>query len=208
MTVGDFLKQRRRIYAGHLKVRTQNNYQAATMKMGPIARELGALLPYVVTSPKQLVWTIGTVALEGLARLQGRYDTMRKHSHQVWQAVTSTKTLEDEQRKLRRICYTQSVIVFHITRVATDRHIGLNDYTIRRTIRKLLPHLRQYLRQNDTLNMHGSNTLIATFHADQPGAELIASRLKHIIAIQHVKHNKNDDSRLLVSYHAVSFGQP
>src|SRR5579863_3887018 len=58
MTVGDFLKQRRRIYAGHLKIREQNNYQAATMKLGPIVRELGALIPYAVTSPKQLIWTM------------------------------------------------------------------------------------------------------------------------------------------------------
>src|SRR5690242_8034531 len=40
LTVGDFLKQRRRIYAGHLRVRDQQNYEASTMNVGAIARQL------------------------------------------------------------------------------------------------------------------------------------------------------------------------
>src|SRR5258708_10926172 len=38
VTVRDFLKQRRLIHAGHLSVRKQQNYEAATMKVTPIAR--------------------------------------------------------------------------------------------------------------------------------------------------------------------------
>ena len=38
VTVRDFLKQRRRIYAGHLKVLKQQNYEASTMKVTPTPR--------------------------------------------------------------------------------------------------------------------------------------------------------------------------
>src|SRR5438067_10674876 len=36
VTIRDFLKQRRRIYAGHIKVLKQQNYEASTMKVTPI----------------------------------------------------------------------------------------------------------------------------------------------------------------------------
>src|SRR5579884_1768605 len=69
VTVRDFLKQRRRIYAGHLKVLKQQNYEAATMKVTPIARQLIACRDFTMSSPKQAMWTLGAIALEGIARM-------------------------------------------------------------------------------------------------------------------------------------------
>src|SRR6266581_3608636 len=40
LTIYDFLKQRRRIYSGHLQVWAQQNYAASTMKIRPIVRQL------------------------------------------------------------------------------------------------------------------------------------------------------------------------
>src|SRR5438094_1362016 len=74
LTIRDFLKQRRRIYAGHLQVRDQQNYVASTMKVGPIVRQLLACRDFTMSTPKQALWTLGTVLLEGFARLQGYYD--------------------------------------------------------------------------------------------------------------------------------------
>lgn len=208
MTVRDFLQQRRRIHAGHLKVQRQEHYRAATMQIRPIVQELLACSPYVFGTPKQILWTIGTIAMEGVARGQGQYDVWRKHSHSVWQAVASTKALEDEQRKLRRICNTQSVIVFHLARADADESDFQREYEERVTLRvtrKLLPLLRHYIRQEDALSLNGANTLVAVLNSDRQGAELTALRLKHIIASQQFSLGKQGSTRLLVNYHAVSF---
>jgi len=53
LTVRDFLKQRRRIYAGHLKVRTQQNYEASTMKVSPIIEQLLSARDFTMSNPKQ-----------------------------------------------------------------------------------------------------------------------------------------------------------
>src|SRR6266480_5396530 len=59
LTISDFLKQRRRIYAGHLQTRDQQNYVASTMKVAPIARQLIASRALTFSAPKQLMWTLG-----------------------------------------------------------------------------------------------------------------------------------------------------
>ena len=208
MTVRDFLTQRRRIHAGHLKVKAQENYRASTMRIEPILREVLACAPYYMSTPQQMLWSLGTIAMESIARAQGQYDVWRKRSHSVWQSVSSTKMLEDEQRKLRRICTTQSVIVFHITRANADESDFQREYEERimlRIMRNLLPVLRHNIRREDALSLNGANTLVAVLNADRSGAELMALRLKHIIASQHSLLGKYSSERLLVNYHAVSF---
>src|SRR6266705_1707244 len=120
VTVRDFLKQRRRIYAGHLKVLQQQNYEASTMKVTPIARQLIACRHFALSTPKQIMWTIGAVALEGYARVQGYFDYWRKREHHIWQAVASTKDVEAGQRKVRRICNAQSVSSFALSSKAQN----------------------------------------------------------------------------------------
>jgi hypothetical protein len=41
-----------------------------------------------------MLWTLGAVALEACARIQGYYDHWRKNEHHIWQIVASTKNLE------------------------------------------------------------------------------------------------------------------
>ncbi|MGH2495202.1 MAG: glycosyltransferase, partial [Ktedonobacteraceae bacterium] len=86
LTVRDFLKQRRRIYAGHLKVLRQQNYEASTMKVSPIFRQLISARHYALSTPRQVMWTFGAMVLEGYARIQGHYDYRRKREHYIWQA--------------------------------------------------------------------------------------------------------------------------
>jgi poly-beta-1,6-N-acetyl-D-glucosamine synthase len=102
-TIRDFLKQRRRIYAGHLKVPNQHHYEAYTMKVMPIARQLLACHHFTLSTPGQAVWTLGAVVLEGYARLQGYYDFVCKHENHIWQRVDSTKDLEAGECKVRRV---------------------------------------------------------------------------------------------------------
>ncbi len=206
MTIHDFLKQRRRIHAGHLKTQAQEKYTAPTMSILPIVRELLASAPYTVNSPRQLAWTLGTIGLEGLARAQGWYDVLQKRSHHVWQAVASTKTLEDSERKLRRISKTQSIIVFHVQREGNKLIDMQVEHVIHALLQKLLPALRKYMRRDDLLSVHGMNTIVAVLNAEQGGAEFVARRLKTIIETQIAEHGEHS-THIQVRYRAISFGQ-
>src|SRR5947207_265504 len=84
LTVRDFLKQRRRIYAGHLQTRDQQNYAASTMQASLIARQLIACRDFTLSTPKHILWTLATIMLEGYARLQGYLDYRRKHAYHIW----------------------------------------------------------------------------------------------------------------------------
>ncbi len=210
MTVRDFLKQRRRIYAGHLLIRSQEQYEASTMNAGAVLRALAANAPACAGSPRQALWTLGTVALEALARFQGASDVKHQRSHHVWQAVTSTKTIEDEQRKLRRICNTQSVIVFHVSLAQIDRSNHLPAYQQRLTFRvlqALIPRLRASIRGNDLLSIHGHDTLVVLLNAERHEADIIGLRLQHVIESQPIALRGGPIAHPLAQYHAVSFAE-
>ncbi|HLJ33606.1 MAG TPA: hypothetical protein VKU38_08145 [Ktedonobacteraceae bacterium] len=162
----------------------------------------------IIHSPKQALWTVGTVAMEGIARFQGRYDVLRKRTHAVWQAAESSKVLENEGRKLRRICNSQSVIVFHLTREDADANAPEREQLLTtRMLRKLLPTLHRYVRRNDILSISNSSStmLVAVLNADRAGAELAAQRLREVMMVQRIPLKHKGYTRLLVSYHAVSF---
>lgn len=90
-TVADFLRQRRRIYAGHLAVRNDLGYVVSTMNGWRI---LAALLRCLDWRPKQLLWTIGTVVLEVYGRWLGWRDfRTRRQQHIVWDIAKTTKRL-------------------------------------------------------------------------------------------------------------------
>jgi biofilm PGA synthesis N-glycosyltransferase PgaC len=90
-TVADFLRQRRRIYAGHIYVRKTLGYGVSTMKA---TRILGLLLfsPGVKRDWRFVLWGAATVALEAYARLLGVIDcNVRKREHTIWEVVKTTK---------------------------------------------------------------------------------------------------------------------
>jgi poly-beta-1,6-N-acetyl-D-glucosamine synthase len=89
-TVADFLRQRRRIYAGHLVVRETLGYAVSTMSATKI---VGLLLRNLDWRPKQLLWTAGIVWLEAYGRYLGRRDYKAKRDHSVWEVATTTKEL-------------------------------------------------------------------------------------------------------------------
>lgn len=90
-TTDDFLRQRRRIYAGHLEMQDQLGYSVSTMSGMTI---LGLLLRNLDWRPKQFIWTWRVVALEVAGRWLGRRDYKNRRSHTVWEMATTTKELE------------------------------------------------------------------------------------------------------------------
>jgi cellulose synthase/poly-beta-1,6-N-acetylglucosamine synthase-like glycosyltransferase len=91
-TVGDFLKQRRRIYAGHIWLSKVQSYEVSTKKVGGI---LSVLLEDLKPTPRTLLWTAGGVFLEFVGRLLGAidYHVLKKNPY-TWEVSHSTKNLD------------------------------------------------------------------------------------------------------------------
>ena len=91
-TVGDFLKQRRRIYAGHIWLSKVQSYEVSTKKVGGI---LSVLLEDLKPTPRTILWTAGGVFLEFVGRLLGTIDYyVLKRNPYTWEVSRTTKNLD------------------------------------------------------------------------------------------------------------------
>ena len=209
LTIRDFLKQRRRIYAGHLKTRDQQNYEAATMKAGPIVRQLIASGDFTLRTPKHVLWTFGTVLLEGYARLQGYADYRRKREHHIWDMVTSTKDLQAGTNHVRRMCHAQSVIVFRFLLEGTEEYSldpEREEREATEAARRLLPVLRSRLHKEDTLSINGPGIMTAVIRADQQGAELMVRGIQEVVQATPVRIGmRGQEVKVTVAYSILTF---
>jgi cellulose synthase/poly-beta-1,6-N-acetylglucosamine synthase-like glycosyltransferase len=90
--VRDFLKQRRRIYAGHIWLSSEQSYDVSTKRVGRI---FGVLLEDLEPRPRNLLWTCGGIFLEFVGRLLGTLDYhVFKRNPYTWEVATSTKQLD------------------------------------------------------------------------------------------------------------------
>lgn len=94
--VYDFIKQRRRIYAGHLFVRNDLHYAPATMQGNLVFNHLLNLMEF---SGKKILWTIGAIGLEVWSRILGNYDFhIKKQLPYKWDIAESTKELKNFEK--------------------------------------------------------------------------------------------------------------
>jgi cellulose synthase/poly-beta-1,6-N-acetylglucosamine synthase-like glycosyltransferase len=92
-TVGDYIKQRRRIFAGHLYVRDQLGYRVATLNGFRIAY---LFIKNLKWDWRYFIWGPAIIALEVWVRLLGSYDySVRKYNPYVWPVAESTKSLNE-----------------------------------------------------------------------------------------------------------------
>jgi hypothetical protein len=168
-TVQDFLRQRRRIYAGHLRVRQQQGYTASTMSVGRVGRALLALDAF--TSPRAACWTLGAGGLEALARVLGHYDYRRKRPHHVWEMVASTKPRIIETAQSR-----QSVLVFRIIDLH-QRELELGARAVALVTQQVTHHMRRVLGSDAIVGVKGSGTIIALLPVEREEAERTAQQL-------------------------------
>ena len=209
LTIRDFLKQRRRIHAGHLQTRDQQNYEASTMKVSPIFLQLMAYRDFTMSTPKQALWTLATVMLEGYARMQGYLDYRSKHAYHIWEMVDSTKDLEAGKHKVRHIYNTQSVIVFRYILEGADEY-DVNperqDREATEAARKLLPMLRTRIRKEDKLSINGPGIMTAVIRAEQHGAELVAKRIQEAVQAAPVRIGRRSrEVKIIVAYSTLTF---
>lgn len=89
-TVKDFLRQRRRIYAGHLSEREALGYSVSTMSGLKI---LGLVLRRLDWRPRPFLWTWAVASLEVYGRLLGWRDYKKQRDHHIWEVAKTTKEL-------------------------------------------------------------------------------------------------------------------
>jgi glycosyltransferase involved in cell wall biosynthesis len=209
LTIRDFLKQRRRIYAGHLKVQDQQNYAASTMKIGPIVRQLIAGRYFALGTPRRAMWTLSAIFLEMVARLQGHYDYLQKREHHIWQMVDSTKDLEAGKQGIRHINTPLSVIIFRIILEGIERYHNDpegEDRMATEAARKLLPVLRTNLSKEGTLSINGPGIMTAVIRAEQQVVESVAKRIQETVQATPVRIGMTGrETKVTVAYSSLTF---
>ena len=179
-TVSDFLRQRRRIHAGHLIVKKQQGYAASTMSVTRIAKAMRGAGSFA--SPRSATFTIGTIGLEATSRLLGHYDMLRQRRHTVWEAVATTKKNVTGERDAQA---SQSVIVFSI--VDFRRHqLELGLHSSRRLSRHVTEHVQRSLAKRASVSPQKNGTIVATLYADREEAEAVANEVMSSLESQRI----------------------
>lgn len=100
-TIGDFILQRRRIYAGHLHLKDMSGYTPSSMSM---FNTIGLVIGNTPLDLKTVCWTIGTVCLESCARLLAAYDFyVKKKNPYIWKIAKTTKKVNNNGHDRKNI---------------------------------------------------------------------------------------------------------
>lgn len=96
-TIRDYIKQRRRVTAGHKHLQATCGYTVSTIKVHNLVRLVGRVLRDAGWSGRFLSWTAGAMALELYGKLLGDYDYyVKKKNPFVWDIAKSTKNLRND----------------------------------------------------------------------------------------------------------------
>ncbi|HEV2257794.1 MAG TPA: glycosyltransferase [Streptosporangiaceae bacterium] len=168
-TVQDFLRQRRRIYAGHLRIRDQQAYSAPTMSAWRAGRALLGSASF--STPQAVTWSIGTVGLEATARALGRYDIVRgRRSHHVWEMCDTTKQqIEDPANAHRQ----HNVAVYHIVNFHR-LELEIGAHASRQLARRVADRIQQALGPAARVSAQEAGTAVALLPGDRAAAERAA----------------------------------
>lgn len=91
-TMSDFIRQRRRNYAGHLHLKRKYGYRVSSLDTPRVLR----LAAGEVLGALRLIWALGLLAtLEAYSRILGAYDYyVRGEKHVVWDIAWTTKKVD------------------------------------------------------------------------------------------------------------------
>jgi poly-beta-1,6-N-acetyl-D-glucosamine synthase len=170
-TAADFLRQRRRIHAGHLHVRRQEGYSASTMSAWRVGRAFAGAASFA--TPRAATWSLGTAGLEAIARALGRYDHVRGKPHHVWDVVATTKSRIAEGAGAQT---QQSVLIFHIDDFHRHR-LEHGARASRQLSRRVTDHIKSALGSDATVSVPRPDTFVAVRPGDRETAERSAREL-------------------------------
>jgi poly-beta-1,6-N-acetyl-D-glucosamine synthase len=90
-SIGDFIRQRRRIHAQHLYLENKTGYRVATANPAMILR---GFLTDMDMSPKTIIFALAAVSLELASSALGAYDFyIAGETHQAWAVSETTKVM-------------------------------------------------------------------------------------------------------------------
>lgn len=189
-TVADFIRQRRRIYSGHLKTQRQQGYTASTMNVGRIVRAL--LVSQAFSDVQRSLFTLGTVFLEAFARALGTYDYVRRRSHRMWQISTTTKNQLSEVANQQP---WQSVLVFRLVNFHYYQ-IELGGRGVQALLQRIMLCMRQRVGADGFITQERNGTIIVLAPLEREVAEQLARTLIEEISAQklHVSGHLDDIS--------------
>jgi len=87
-TIREFVRQRRRVAAGHYWLRDVSGYTVSTMKIG---RTVRLTLSELFAKPDRTPYAVGTIAIEAASRALGWLDWKTRRNHAVWKISGTTK---------------------------------------------------------------------------------------------------------------------
>jgi poly-beta-1,6-N-acetyl-D-glucosamine synthase len=186
-TIRDFLRQRRRIYAGHLRIRRQQGYTASTMSVKRITRAL--LGSGSFATPRAALWTVCTIALEATARVLGHLDHVRHQPHHVWKTVSTTKHHIAEGANQQTL---QNVLVFHIVDFHRQQ-LELGIHAGRQLTHQVMSQIQQGLASTDLVSVQRAGTIIAVVSGDREEAQRAASEIVQSVQATPVVFNGHRD---------------
>jgi len=169
-TVRDWLRQRRRIHAGHLRIVEQQGYSASTMSSPRVLRALMGSGSF--STPRGFAWTIGTVGLEATARALGRYDAARRRPQHVWEMCPTTKLHVSEGSAESQ----QNVLVFHIAGFHRQQ-LQLGGHASRQLTQRVCDRIKRSVGSKATVTIGRSGTIVALVEGDRDEAERTAAGL-------------------------------
>ena len=187
-TVADFLRQRRRIYAGHLRVRAQQGYAASTMSSWRVGRAL--LRSGSFATPRAALWSTGTVGLEAAARGLGHYDFLRRRPQHVWQISATTKRDIGEGAEAHA---QQNVLVFHIVDFQR-RQLELGVHLGRRWTQRVAQDIGRTLGSRAIVSVQRNGTIVALLPGDRAEAERAADEVVQGLARSPLAGNGHRDT--------------
>jgi GGDEF domain-containing protein len=152
-------------------VREQQRYSASTMSAWRVARALGQSRSF--TTPRTMLWSLGTVGLEATARALGYYDVARHRPQHVWEVAATTKHEIAEGASAQ----TQlTVAVFHIAGFhRRQREIG--PHAAGQLTRRVGNQIRRTLGARGSVSIRESGTIVAMLPCDRDAAEETAREL-------------------------------
>ncbi len=199
-TVGDFLRQRRRIYAGHLHVAKRDGYSASTMSTKRVARAiLGS--DHVRASWSQPWRMAGAVGLEAGARALGYYDFLRGHSHHIWTAVATTKADIGDRPGSGQ---AKHVLVFHLVDFADDR-LAFGSVASRSVLRRVAQEIRTRVGPDATVSEQTNGTIIVVLAGDRTDADNVAAGLVEEFAGREIEKSRRDARPVQLACAVVTF---
>jgi hypothetical protein len=199
-SVRDFLRQRRRIYAGHLQVRKQQGYSASTMGSLRILRALRGCGSFA--TPRACVWSAGTIALECVARVLGRWDALRRRQLHIWEISTTTKL---GVAAGAAGAGQQNVAVFSILDFHREQ-LELGVRAVRQLTRRVADHLKQAAGPEALVSMQENGTFFLMLRGEREEAEqLVAALVARLESLPLQLRGRAEPTRVSIACAIVTF---